>query len=105
MVWKEIEKEEGKEDRHVRQFLPSLLVTETSVLLKPEMQETSSLESSGCLESMNFQLIRFCDLDFSEKLDDVIPLISLQLNYLSILRMFNDCSITSELLKKGTLKR
>lgn len=50
------------------------------------------------LETVNLQLLGFSNGDLGEKLDDVVSLISLQLNYLAIFRMFNNCSIASEFL-------
>lgn len=73
------------------------------VLQLPCPPELKSWKETSSSESMNLQLLRFGDLDFSKKLDDVVPLIALELNYLSILRMFDYSTVTCELLlrKRG----
>lgn len=47
---------------------------------------------------MNLELIRFGDLDFSQELDNVVPLVSLELNHFSILRMLDNSSVTGKFL-------
>lgn len=52
------------------------------------------------LKAVYFQLLRFRDSDFSQELDDVIPLIALQLNDFTIFLVLDDCAVARELLSK-----
>ena len=50
------------------------------------------------LETVNLQLLGFGDANLGEKLNDVVSLIALQLDYLTILGMFDNSTIASEFL-------
>lgn len=47
---------------------------------------------------MNLQLIRFSDGNLRQELNNVVSLISLKLNHFTILRVFDDGSITRKFL-------
>lgn len=50
------------------------------------------------LESVNLQLLLLDDANLQKKLANVLPLVALKLNDLSVLRVFNHSPITGEFL-------
>jgi len=54
------------------------------------------------LKAVHFQLVRLGDLDTSKEGANVVPLVALKLNYLAVLGMIHNGSITSELLFAGS---
>ena len=54
------------------------------------------------LEAVDFELFWFCDLHFGQELADVVPLVALQLDHFTVLRVLHNCSITRELLNRST---
>jgi len=58
----------------------------------------------GCwqrLEAVDFKLFLFGQANLSEELADILALISLQLNYFTILWVLNHCPIAGKLLLEG----
>ena len=51
------------------------------------------------LESVNLQLLLLDDANLQKKLANVLPLVALKLNDLSVLRVFNHSPITGEFLQ------
>ena len=50
------------------------------------------------LKSMDMQLLLLCQVNRCEKLRNIVTLVSLELNHLSILFIFNYCPVTVKLL-------
>lgn len=53
-------------------------------------------------EAVDLELLRLRDSDFREELDDVVPLVSLQLHHLTILLVLHDGSVARELLRHSS---
>lgn len=53
------------------------------------------------LESVNLQLLFLDDANLQKKLANVLSLVTLKLNNLSVLRMFNHSTITGKFLFEG----
>ena len=60
----------------------------------------SSQRTAG-LKAVDFQLLRLRDAHFGQELDDVVPLIALQLNDFAVLLVLDDSAIAGELLQQG----
>lgn len=60
--------------------------------------------SAGVLKTMDVQLLFFGQANRHKEVTDICTLVSLQLNYLSILWIVNHCAITSKFLQKKRKK-
>ena len=52
------------------------------------------------LEAVHLDLVFLCQANFDEELGDVGPLVSLELDHLTVLRVVHHCTIASKLLYK-----
>ena len=51
------------------------------------------------LEAVHLDLVFLCQANFDEELRDVGPLVSLELDHLTVLRVVHHCTIASKLLQ------
>jgi hypothetical protein len=49
---------------------------------------------------MNFELLRLSEASLGQPLADVLPLVTLELEHFTVLRMFNHSAIAGKLLKQ-----